>query len=364
VQISAVNGGGESPKSTAVTVRAKPPASPSTPVVTYPTTTKATLTWGAVSGATSYKVYGCGGTAVTVSSGTTYDCTRPAVGAAAYTVSVTALNAGGESAASGTASVLPPLAAPGTPTVTYPNSTTATLSWARVTGALSYNVYGCGATISVPAPGGTPVTASCTRSTSGSLTVYVTAVNAGGESAPSGNATVLPGPPAAPTTLTATAGNNQILLNWDDMVGATSYAISGCGTTTSPTPASVSNATCVGVTNGSTYTVSVTATGPGGTSAASTVTITLPYRITRSTNNGLTVTWTGTPSPAIPNNYTFSSCVDAPNSPDITCTYNSGTGNLTMSTDKNSPLGAVTLTWTFTRNRRPDVTYVIPFFIS
>jgi len=367
VQISAVNGGGESLKSTAVTVRAKPPASPSTPTITYLAgNTTATIGWGSVSGATTYKVYGCGAVAVTVSSGSSYDCARPAVGAASYTVTVTALNAGGESTPSGSAAVLPRLGTPSTPTVSNLTAASATLTWSpAVAGAVYYTVTGCGSPITVNAPA---VTTTCSRTPLADYTIFVTANNAGGASSPSGTVAIPAPAPAAPTTLTATAGDNQIVLNWDDMVGATSYSISGCGSTTAPSPASLSNATCTGVTNGSTYTVTVKAIGIGGPSTASTVTVTLPYRVTvpitvtRSNQNQLTSTWTGAPNPALPSGYSLSTCVDNPNSTRITCDVIGG--NLNLNTRSNSPVGAVQLTWTFSKAGNPDIIYIIPFVIN
>ncbi len=80
-------------------------------------------------------------------------------------------------------------------------------------------------------------------------------------------------PPAVPTGLTATAGNQQVALTWNASSGATSYNVGRATTTggpyttvSSPTTTSYTDSS---VTNGTTYYYVVSATNSAGTSANS-----------------------------------------------------------------------------------------------
>ena len=68
-----------------------------------------------------------------------------------------------------------------------------------------------------------------TALTNGTAYYYVvSAVNSYGESANSSEVSATPtapGPPAAPTGLAATAGNEQVSLTWNASAGATSYHV-------------------------------------------------------------------------------------------------------------------------------------------
>ncbi len=82
--------------------------------------------------------------------------------------------------------------------------------------------------------------------------------------------------PAAPTAVTATAGNGSATVSWTAPPGTmTSYTVTPYVGTTVGTPVTVNGsppattATLSGLTNGTTYTFVVTATSSGGTSAAS-----------------------------------------------------------------------------------------------
>jgi fibronectin type 3 domain-containing protein len=165
-------------------------------------------------------------------------------------------------------------------TATAVSSSQINLSWTASSGATSYNIKR--ATVS-----GGPYTTIATGVTatgfsdvglSASTTYYyvVSAVNSGGESANStqASATTQAGVPAAPTGLTATAGNNQVALSWTASSGATSYnvkraTVSGGPYTTvaSPTTASYTDTTAV---NGTTYYYVVSAVNTSGESANST----------------------------------------------------------------------------------------------
>src|SRR5207249_6811950 len=104
----------------------------------------------------------------------------------------------------------------------------------------------------------------------------VSAVNTAGESTHSTKESATPevGVPAAPTNVTATGGNGQVVLSWSASSGATSYNVkrsttSGGPYTTIASP-STTGYTDTGVTNGTTYYYVVSAVNTAGESANST----------------------------------------------------------------------------------------------
>ncbi len=151
------------------------------------------------------------------------------------------------------------------------------LSWNASSGATSYHVKR-GTTSGGPYTQiGAPTTTSYsdTSVTNGTPYYYVvSAVNSAGESANSSQASATPvAPPAVPTGLTATAGNQQVSLSWTASAGATSYNVkrgtaSGGPYTTvaSPTTATYTD---MGLTNGTPYYYVVSAVNSAGESANS-----------------------------------------------------------------------------------------------
>jgi predicted phage tail protein len=166
---------------------------------------KTTISWTAVSGATSYNIYWSNTAGVTTATGTRiagasspYVHTSLSAGATYYYV-VTALNSVGESGASTQASATtspPPPAVPAAPTgVTATGGVNqVSVSWAAVSGATSYNLYWSRKS-GVTTATGTKITGATSPYVQTGLTdstayyYIVTAVNSSGESASSAQVT-------------------------------------------------------------------------------------------------------------------------------------------------------------------------------
>ena len=164
------------------------------------------------------------------------------------------------------------------------------LAWNASTGATSYNVKR--STVS-GGPYGTLATgvstAAFTDATAGNGTTYfyvVSAVNAAGESANSSEASATPGcvAPPAPTGLSATPGNAQVVLSWNPASGAGSYNVVRSTSSSGPfsyiaqgvTGTTYTDATAV---NGTTYfyaVAGVNACGEGAFSAYASATPSAP----------------------------------------------------------------------------------------
>ena len=155
------------------------------------------------------------------------------------------------------------------------------LAWTGSTGATSYTVYrsNSSGTETSYRTGLTTTSLTDTGLTNGTTYFYkVTAVNATGESAKSNEASATPVAtitvPAAPTGLTATAGNAQVSLAWTGSTGAATYNVyrsTATGTETSyKTGLTTTSLTDTGLTNGTKYFYKVTAVNTAGESAKST----------------------------------------------------------------------------------------------
>lgn len=209
-----------------------------------------TLSWSAVSGASSYNLYYSTTPGVTTVSGTKIsNATMPylqsglAAGTSYYYI-VTAVNSSGESSASAQVSASVPAASAAPVMPVSPSGVIATggtkqvtLSWNSVSTATSYNVY-YATSPGVTTSNGTKianVTSPAVHSDLSDATSYyyiVTAVNSNGEGAASVQvaATTLspvPSPtvPAKPSGLNAVGGSNQVTLTWTAVAGASSYNI-------------------------------------------------------------------------------------------------------------------------------------------
>jgi len=166
----------------------------------------------------------------------------------------------------------------------------ASLSWNPSTGATSYNVLRSttnGGPYTTIATSLTTTNYTDTGLTNGTTYYYVVqAANSGGTSPNSNQASATPTCPvaAAPTGLTATAGNAQVSLGWTASSGASSYNVkrsttSGGPYTTIAPGVTTTSYTDMGLTNGTTYFYVVSAVnscGEGGNSSQVSATPTAP----------------------------------------------------------------------------------------
>ena len=192
------------------------PAAP-TNVIATGGTTQVSLSWNAVSTATSYNVYYATTSGVTKSNGTKLtNTTSPAVqtglaAGTAYYYIVTAVNSVGEGAASNqvaatTLSTVPNPTVPAAPTgvTAVGGANQVTISWPAVSGSASYNVY-WSTTTGVTKTSGTKVAGASspyvkTGLSAGTTYYYiVTAVNSAGEGVASAQTSTTTNAPQAQT---------------------------------------------------------------------------------------------------------------------------------------------------------------------
>jgi fibronectin type 3 domain-containing protein len=258
------------------------PSAPSVLAAT-PGNNQITLSWNAVSGATSYNVKRAsvsGGPYTAVAwntTGTSYVDTGLTQGTTYYYV-FTAINGvaeSGPSAEISAAPLLPPTAPTGLTAAA--GNAQVTLSWTPVSGATGYIVQRAPTSNGAYATIASPTTTSYTDTglTNGTSYYYVvSAVNAGGMSANySTEVSATPmTPPATPMGLTVTTGDTQATLSWTASPGAASYTIERSGTSSGPYTSVASGVkttsyTDNGLTNGATYYYVVLAENVGGSSA-------------------------------------------------------------------------------------------------
>ena len=250
---------------------------------------QATIAWTAVSGATSYNIYWSSKSSVTPATGTLikgaanpYTLTGLTDGTTYYFV-VTAIGSNGESAPSTVANCTPAVPVP-TGVSATPGNGQVIIAWPAVTGAASYNIY-WSTNSALTTANGTKISGVTAPSTVTGLTnttayyFVVTEVNGSGvESAASAVATATPSvspPPAAPTGVTAVAGDLQATVSWALEPNTTSYNIywsttEGVTTANGTQIAGAPNPyTMTGLTDGTTYYFVVTAVNGNGESAPS-----------------------------------------------------------------------------------------------
>jgi fibronectin type 3 domain-containing protein len=253
------------------------------------------LTWTAVSGATSYDIKRA------TTSGRPYaqigNPTGPSyvdssvTNGTKYFYVVSAVNAAGQSANSAEVSATPAAVTqiPAVPAglVATAGNTQVSLTWAAVSGATSYDVKRAttsgGPYTQIAAPTG----ASYVDSTVINGTKYfyvVSAVNSAGQNGNSAEVSATPMAPtqipAVPAGLVATAGNAQVSLTWSASNGATGYHVKRGTSSGGPyTQIGVPSSTVYtdsGLTNGTTYYYAVSALNSAGESSDSALAIATP----------------------------------------------------------------------------------------
>lgn len=289
-QVTASSANGEGARS--LEVAATPTAKPGVPGSLTATAGNAAvnLAWTAAANAASYNVYqgtSAGGEAATpVATRITATSTTISglTAGRTYYFKVAAVNPAGTGTQSNEASATPSGTAPSaaiTDLSAQPGNTVVSLNWSAIPGASSYNVYQGTA---AGAEGATPVRTGLTANgvsiggLSNGATYFfkVAAVNAGGTSAASNEASATPvAAPAAPTSLAAARGDQKVTLSWTASAGASSYNVyqgtSAGGEGSTPVLSGVTGTTVAvtGLVNGTSYYFTVTAVGPGGRSPAS-----------------------------------------------------------------------------------------------
>ena len=291
-KITIENGNGDL---THATLHCTAPAAPAAPVVTAGNSAvsgKPMLTWNAVDGATSYKVYRAAKEDGTYgllgsTSATSYTNTGAKEGVTYY-YKVTAVNENGESESSNIVSrqVKSVTPKPSAPVVKIGHSAASgkpQLMWNAVSGATSYKVYRAAAESgSYSLLGTVTVTNYTNTGAKAGVTYYykVTAVNDSGESAfsniVSGQAkSVTPKPSAPVVKIGNSATSGRPMLTWNAVSGATSYkvyrATSQNGTYSLLGTVTATSYTNTGAKAGVTYYYKVKAVNSAGESAYSNI---------------------------------------------------------------------------------------------
>ena len=227
--VYAENRGGNSEWSSITASTTTAPPAPANLSATA-TSTTITLSWNAVTGATSYDVkQGATGTATAVSSGVSHTFTGLTAGTE-YTLSVRAKNSGGNSEWNLlTASTTTGPAAPNAPSKSSATDTTIALSWSSVADAASYEVKIVGGGVNnrqelVPSTSGASHTViGLTANTE--YTLSVRAKNSSGTSSWSPTLTARTAPPPPTNLRKRQASDNTIDLNWNAVASVTSYEV-------------------------------------------------------------------------------------------------------------------------------------------
>jgi hypothetical protein len=211
----------------------------------------------------------------------------------AYTATVYATNAVGDSVASSPSAAVTPATVPGAPTsfTVEPGNGTAVLLFhapadngAAIIG-YQYSIDGGTTWPALSVTGTTTVTATVTGLTNGtSFGIEVRAVNGVGDGAVAGPLSTIPVTvPGAPTSVAATAGDHSASVSWTAPADDGGSPITGYTVTVGPGGAtmscSASPCTVAGLTNGTLYSVTVEASNAVGNSVASASGSVTPARV-------------------------------------------------------------------------------------
>jgi fibronectin type 3 domain-containing protein len=319
-KVSGVSPQGEGVLSDFITVSIALPSAPSGITAAVLSADSIQISWDAVPGAASYKVYhalsnGDTYTAVGTVTGTSFTHTGLST-AATYYYKVSAVHAVGEGPQSEAVSAT--ILIPATPTgfaVVVLSQNSVRLSWNTVSNATGYKVY--------RAPGGSDdfaaitMTAGLTHTDTGLQvdTEYrykVAATNANGEGVSSAIITVRLALPDTVTALTALPQSaTSLRLSWAAVPGAVSYkvyyALSNGGTYTAVGTVTGTSFTHTGLTTATTYyykVAAVNAVGEGPQSEALSTIIALPatptgLTVTPLSHTSLRISWNAVPGAAL-----------------------------------------------------------------
>jgi len=248
---------------------------------------RVTLTWGSVSGATSYQVRRDGILLATTASPTLVD--TAVSNGVTYSYTITAVGPASTSAPTAAVTVTPEAAVAGAPTglTCTAGDRTASLTWNITPNASGYTLWRDGVAVATT----TGTSWSDSGLTNGVTYTYaVTATVSGADSPPSTAVTVTPYvlTPAAPTGLTATGGNAQVSLSWTASANAGGYLVYRGSTLVSTQTGTTYVDT--GLANGTAYSYTVVATNGSASSPVSVAVTATPLAPSPAAPTGLTAT--------------------------------------------------------------------------
>ena len=273
--VTATNDGGASAQSGEATATTTP-AVPSNVTPSVGGATSVSLTWSAVTGATSYMIWkslNSGGPYVrSIGCQSASGTVTGLLPATTYYFVVSANNAGGQGDMSSEVSATTlPLTPTGLRAKTI-NSSEIDLTWTLPRGVTTFNIYrGTSTGVYQLLDSATGATYHDTSVSANTAYFYVVTGTANGQESTDSNEATTTTAPAPPGLVTATAASaTQINLTWSAATGATSYNIwrsrvSGGPYTKIGTSGSTSYSS-TGLATGTTYYYVVTSTGAGGTS--------------------------------------------------------------------------------------------------